>query len=80
MPELPGGKFYQYQLIGLRVVEENGEQVGTLTQILNTGSNDVYVVRDEVGKEILLPAISDVIRQVDMTEKTIVVHLLPGLK
>ena len=80
MPELPAGKFYQHQLLGLQVVEENGELVGTLAQIFNTGSNDVYVVRDDDGVEILLPAISDVIKRVELKEKRIVVRMLPGLK
>ncbi len=80
LPELPAGKFYQHQLIGLQVIEENGSTIGRLTQIFNTGANDVYIVRDSEGKEILLPAIRDVIKQVELEEKRIVVHLLPGLK
>jgi len=80
MPELPAGKFYQHQLLGLQVVEENGEIVGKLAQIFNTGSNDVYVVRNHEGIEILLPAISDVIKRIELEEKRIIVHLLPGLK
>ena len=80
MPELPAGKFYQHQLIGLNVVEENGGSVGTLTQILATGSNDVYIVRDDAGKEILLPAIRDVIRRVDLDKKRIIVRIIPGLR
>jgi 16S rRNA processing protein RimM len=80
MPELPEGKLYQHQLIGLSVLEENGESVGTLTQILATGSNDVYIVRDDGGKEILLPAISDVVRRVDLDEKRIIVRIIPGLR
>jgi len=80
LPELPAGRYYQYQLIGLHVVEENGEGIGTLTQIFNTGANDIYVVRDHGGKEILLPAISDVIRRIELEEKRIVVRLMPGLR
>jgi 16S rRNA processing protein RimM len=79
-PELPEGQYYQHQLLGLNVVEENGELVGKLAQIFNTGASDVYVVRDEAGKEILLPAISDVILRIELENKQIVVHLLPGLR
>lgn len=80
LPKLPEGRYYRHQLIGLRVVEENGEILGTLDQIFNTGANDVYAVRDLGGKEILLPAISDVIKRIELDEKRIIVHLLPGLK
>lgn len=80
MPALPEGKLYQHQLLGLIVVEENGEYLGKLTQILSTGSNDVYIVRDGTGKEILLPAITDVIRRIDLDEKRIIVRLIPGLR
>jgi 16S rRNA processing protein RimM len=79
-PALPEGQYYQHQLLGLNVIEEDGQIVGTLSQILNTGANDVYVVRDDLGKEILLPAISDVILRVELASKQIIVHLLPGLK
>lgn len=80
MPELPAGKFYHHQLLGLQVVEENGGTVGSLVQIFNTGANDIYMVRDAEEKEILLPAISDVIRRVELEKGRIVVHLLPGLR
>ena len=57
------------------------EQVllGTLDDIFNTGSNDIYVVKDKQGKQILLPAIQDVIKQIDMENRKMIVHLLPGL-
>ncbi len=80
LPQLPSGKFYQHQLLGLQVVEENGNPVGILAQIFNTGANDIYVVRAQEGKEILLPAISDVIRRIELQEKRIVVRLMPGLR
>jgi 16S rRNA processing protein RimM len=79
-PSLPEGKYYQHQLLGLKVVEENGEAVGILSQIFNTGASDIYVVREDSGREILLPAIRDVIRRVELENKRIVVHLLPGLR
>lgn len=52
---------------------------GTLDDIFNTGSNDIYVVKNELGKQILLPAIQDVIKIVDVENKKITVHLLEGL-
>ena len=79
VPPLPEGKHYQYEMIDLDVVDENGNPLGRLVEILETGANDVYVVRDDSGKEILLPAIPSVILNVDMTQRTMKVHLLEGL-
>lgn len=76
---LPKGRRYKYELIGLTVRDENGGALGRLEEILETGANDVYVVRNESGKEILLPAISSVILEVDMDERSMRVHLLEGL-
>lgn len=79
VPPLPEGKYYKYELIGLDVVDENGNPLGKLTEILETGANDVYVVRDDSGKEILLPAIPSVILDLNMGRRLLRVHLLDGL-
>ena len=79
VPPLPEGKHYKYELIGLDVVQEDGNSLGNLVEILETGANDVYVIKDDSGKEILLPAIPAVILNVDMTQRTMRVHLLEGL-
>jgi 16S rRNA processing protein RimM len=79
VPPLPEGKHYQYELIDLDVVDENGNPLGKLVEILETGANDVYVVQDDSGKEILLPAIPSVIMDLDMSQRTLRVHLLEGL-
>ncbi len=79
VPPLPEGKHYQYELIDVDVVDDNGNPLGKLVEILETGANDVYVVRDDSGKEILLPAIPSVILNVDMTRRSMRVHLLEGL-
>jgi len=78
-PPLPDGEYYHHQIIGLKVVDEQGQILGTLTQILETGANDVYVVLPPQGAEILLPAIEDVILRVDLDLGQIVVRLMPGL-
>ncbi|MBI3176340.1 MAG: 16S rRNA processing protein RimM [Chloroflexi bacterium] len=78
-PPLPEGQYYQYQLLGLKVVDEEDHPLGTLTEILETGANDVYVVKDEAGKETLLPAIPSVILDVQPEAGVIRVHLLEGL-
>jgi 16S rRNA processing protein RimM len=77
--ELPEGEFYFHELIGLSVLDENGELLGKVTEIMQTGANDVYIVTNDLGQELLLPAIPEVILEVDMISKSIKVHLLPGL-
>jgi 16S rRNA processing protein RimM len=77
--ELPEGEYYHHELLGLSVLDETGASLGRVTEIMQTGANDVYVVTDEAGKEILLPAIAEVILDVDLDTKIIKVHLLPGL-
>lgn len=52
---------------------------GKVDDIYNTGSNDIYVVKNDLGKQILLPGIPDVIKDVDLSDKKITVHLIPGL-
>ena len=76
---LPEGQIYQYELFGFRVVDENDNQLGELVEIIETGANDVYVVRDDSGKEILLPAIPSVILDLDPARRFMRVHLLEGL-
>ena len=79
VPPLPEGKYYQYEMIGLDVIDDGGNPLGKLEEILETGANDVYIVRDESGKEILLPAIPSVILDLDMGRRILKVHLLEGL-
>jgi 16S rRNA processing protein RimM len=79
VPSLPEGKLYQHELFGFRVVDENNHPLGELVEILETGANDVYVVRDESGKEILLPAIPSVVLETDPSRRVMRVHLLEGL-
>lgn len=78
-PPLPEGQIYQYELIGFKVVDENDNPLGALVEILETGANDVYVVKDDSGKELLLPAIPSVILDLDTGRRLIRVHLLDGL-
>ena len=79
VPPLPEGQHYKYEMIGLDVIDDNGTSLGKLVEILETGANDVYIVRDDSGKEILLPAIPAVILNLDMDQRTLKVHLLEGL-
>lgn len=78
LPEPDDGEFYWDDLIGLRVLTLEGAELGTLREIMETGSNDVYVVRGS-GREVLLPATEEVIRKVDLAAGTMTVALLDGM-
>ena len=78
LPPAEPGEYYYYQLLGLRVEAAGGKFLGTLREILPTGANDVYVV-DHAGKEILIPAIADVILAIDLEQGRILVDLPEGL-
>ena len=79
VPELPPGEFYHFQLLDLRVLTEEGEELGTVSDILETGSNDVYVVTGGSG-EILIPALADVVMDIDIEQGVMVVSLPDGLR
>lgn len=79
VPALPEGKHYKHELIGLTVMVDDGSKLGLLNAVLETGANDVYVVQKEDGEEVLLPAIPDVVLEVNMDERVMKVHLLDGL-
>lgn len=76
---LKKNQYYHYQIIGLNAVTTAGESLGAVAEILETGANDVYLVRTPEGKEILLPAIKSVIKKIDLDAKTLTVELIPGL-
>jgi 16S rRNA processing protein RimM len=78
MQKLPEGEYYWTEIIGLRVVTEEGQALGRIEAVFPTGSNDVYVCRS-AEKEILLPAIDDVVRKIDTTQGIMMVRLLKGL-
>lgn len=77
--DLEEDEYYIADLIDLHVITDTGITLGILTDVMETGSNDVYIVTGEDGKEILLPAIRDCIRSVDFEAGTMTVHLMPGL-
>ena len=77
---LKEGAYYIVDLLGWEVITDTGKSLGKLDDIYNTGSNDIYVVKDELGKQILLPAIKDVIKEIDIENRIITVHLLKGLE
>lgn len=76
---LEEGTYYIVDLLESDVYTDEGEHLGKLEDIYNTGSKDIYVVKNELGKTILLPGIPEVIKEVNIEEKKITVHLLKGL-
>ena len=78
MQKLPEGEYYWNEIVGLQVVTEEGRDLGRIEAVFPTGSNDVYVCR-EGKREILLPAIEEVVRTIDRDRGVMVVRLLKGL-
>jgi len=75
---LPAHTYYRDQIVGLQVVTTAGDVLGTITEILVTGSNDVYVARHE-QREVLIPALKDIVREVDVTGGRMVIEPVDGL-
>ena len=76
---LEENEFFITDLIDCKVLTDEGEELGHLTDVMTTGANDVYIVETKEGKEILLPYIEDCIKSIDIENKTIIAHILPGL-
>lgn len=77
--ELPEDEYYIYEIVGCTVVTDEDETLGTITEVLQPGANDVWVVERPKGKPVLLPVIDDVVLDVDIHQKRVKVHLLEGL-
>lgn len=78
---LPEGEYYVFQLVGLVVYDDTDRRLGVVKDVLETGANDVYVVqRDAGGGELLLPAIRQVVQNIDLERGRMDVSLLPGLE
>ena len=77
--KLQKDEYFIADLIGLKVVNEDGSFTGVLKDVMETGANDVYIVQSQDGKEVLIPAIKDCILQVDFEKEQVLVHLLDGL-
>jgi 16S rRNA processing protein RimM len=77
---LEENEYFIADLIGCRAVTEDGEELGVLDDVLETGANDVFVVKKKDGKELLLPYIEECILEIDLEEKMITVHMMEGLE
>ncbi len=78
--ELPEGVYYIADLIGLEVVKEDGEKVGIINDVFNTGSNDIYDVKREGKKNMLIPVIDDVVIDIDIEGGKVTVRMMEGLE
>ena len=76
---LPEGVYYRWEITGLRVLLEDGAELGTVVDVIRTGANDVYEIERGDGRRVLLPAITSVVREIDLDAGVLRAHLPPGL-
>jgi 16S rRNA processing protein RimM len=79
LADLPQDSYYQHDIIGLLVCTLDGQNLGHIVDIMATGSNDVYVIKTTEGQQVLIPAIKQVIKQIDLIHRTMHIDPLPGL-
>lgn len=72
-------EFYYHEIIGCLVVTEEGEELGKIKEILETGANDVWVVKRTGGKDLLIPFIDEVVKEINVDEKLVKIHVMEGL-
>lgn len=79
LAEIEDGEYYIADLIGLQVYEDTGEVLGIISDVFNTGANDIYEVKRDGKKPLLLPVIDSVVKEIDVEKGRVTVHLLEGL-
>jgi len=82
LPQLGKGEYYSYQILGMKVVTEEGIEVGEIVRIFTAGENDVYEILPDGakrGSEIMVPAISEVIRNIDIAKKVMTIRPMEGM-
>ena len=79
LAKLPSDSYYQHDILGLHVFTLDGRELGTIVDIFVTGGNDVYIIKAPDGSQILIPAIKDVIKQIDLIHHVMYIDPLPGL-
>lgn len=78
--KLQKDEYFIADMIGMHVTSTEGEDLGTLADVLQTGANDVYVIEKEGADQLLVPAIKECVRQIDIENQEMVVYLMPGLR
>jgi 16S rRNA processing protein RimM len=79
LAKLPPGSYYQHDILGLAVFTLDNRELGTIVDIIETGSNDVYAIKGFDGKQVLIPAIKEVVKLIDLKRRTMYIDPLPGL-
>lgn len=80
LPELPPDQYYIHDLIGLRAETPEGKALGTVVDVLATGGNDVYIIRETgSGRDVLVPAVKDIVKRVDIASGVLIIDPIPGL-
>ena len=77
--KLPKNTYFIFEIIGLEVYTENNVFLGKVENVISTGSNDIYIVKDKNKKELFIPAIRDVIREVNLEKKRMTINMVDGL-
>ena len=77
--ELDEDEYYIADLLGLRVILDDGTEFGTLKNVMETGANDVYIIDTNTHGEVLVPAIRECIQDIDLEKNTMTIHLMKGL-
>jgi 16S rRNA processing protein RimM len=76
---LPEGVYYRFELVGMEVFSEAGERLGRITDVFETGGNDVYIMKREGKSEVYLPAVKEIVRQIDREKKRMTIRVIDGL-
>jgi len=79
LTDLDEGEFYFHEIIGCTVYTDTEEEVGTISEILTPGANDVWVVKGPKGKDVLIPYIEHIVKEVDITNKKVIITPMEGL-
>jgi len=77
--KLPKDTYFVFEIIGLEVYDENNIFLGKVENVISTGSNDVYIVKDKNNKELFIPAIREVVKNIDLEKKRITIKMVDGL-
>lgn len=79
LSELADDEYYYHEIIGCTVFDEEGTEIGQVKEIFETGANDVWTLKGVNGKDQYIPVIDDVIKEIDIDEKKIIIHVMDGL-
>jgi 16S rRNA processing protein RimM len=79
LPALAAGEYYRCDIVGLGVWFDDGREIGVVTDVIETGANDVFVVRGADGREVLVPVIADVVVAIDLGAGRVTIRTVPGL-